>query len=71
MWQEINQRVGYPLKYALIDLESKSLFNRNDAAHLFASSTVGMAVANIMLQRCIGAWKLHSIPGWFAKLPFK
>uniref|UniRef100_A0A914VGW3 Uncharacterized protein n=1 Tax=Plectus sambesii TaxID=2011161 RepID=A0A914VGW3_9BILA len=63
LWQEVNQRVGFPLKYAFIQLENAGYFHRWDPLHLRAASLLGCAVANVMLQRCIGAWNNHSIPG--------
>uniref|UniRef100_A0A914WUZ4 Uncharacterized protein n=1 Tax=Plectus sambesii TaxID=2011161 RepID=A0A914WUZ4_9BILA len=51
LWQEVNQRVGFPLKYAFIQLENAGLLHRWDPLHLRAASLLGCAVANVMLQR--------------------
>lgn len=44
-WVEVNQRVGYPIKAALIEMEQTGMMERENEAHLFAMSQVGMWIA--------------------------
>ena len=43
-------------------MENDGHFDVNNPVHLFASSTVGCSIAQIMLQRFIGSWNHRSVP---------
>uniref|UniRef100_A0A914VHF4 Integrase catalytic domain-containing protein n=1 Tax=Plectus sambesii TaxID=2011161 RepID=A0A914VHF4_9BILA len=63
VWNEVNQRVGYPIKKAIREMEGNESFNSSNQAHLFASSILGCTVAEVMLSRCVGAWNYRSVEG--------
>ena len=56
MWPEINNRVTYPLKAALIGLVDQGLVNMEDSTVQYCVSNVTCQVASIGLQRFIDAW---------------
>lgn len=62
-WVELNVRVSYPIKYALIDLEHRELANRSIPYHLFSIGFIVRQVAHYGLTLTAGAWNSHIIPG--------
>uniref|UniRef100_A0A914UQP7 Integrase catalytic domain-containing protein n=1 Tax=Plectus sambesii TaxID=2011161 RepID=A0A914UQP7_9BILA len=60
VWNEVNQRVGYPLKHCFHDMERNGLFHKSNPAHVFASSVIGCSIADVMLRRCVGSWNHRS-----------
>uniref|UniRef100_A0A914VHY0 Integrase core domain-containing protein n=1 Tax=Plectus sambesii TaxID=2011161 RepID=A0A914VHY0_9BILA len=62
VWQEVNARVGFPIKVAFVEMEDNSMLNRLDLTHLFATSTVGCSVARVLYQRFIDGWNNRSVP---------
>uniref|UniRef100_A0A914X297 Integrase catalytic domain-containing protein n=1 Tax=Plectus sambesii TaxID=2011161 RepID=A0A914X297_9BILA len=62
VWQEVNARVGFPIKFAFVEMEDNKMLNRLDLTHLFATSTVGCSVARVLYQRFIDGWNNRSVP---------
>ena len=66
IWVEINKRVNYPLKKALIDMENENLIKIHDnvnTLHRFCVSWLAVRVANVGASLAVEAWNEHSIPG--------
>ena len=66
MWVEINKRVNYPLKKALVEMHSSSLIMVEDPAdpiHCFCVSWVSLKVANVGTSLTMQSWNAHPIPG--------
>ena len=68
-WVEINQRVNYPLKAALVYLEESGTVDMNDQLHRFCVSEVVITVAHAGCMEFINAWNLHRIPGQRGGVP--
>ena len=69
IWVEINKRVNYPIKNALISMENEGLIAtecQRDPVDCFCVSWVTLQVAHEGVQLAIAAWNSHSVPGSFA-----
>ncbi len=60
---EVNNRVNYPLKRALIELEGSSIINMECPMNAFCVSSLIMELCQVGLQRHITSWNNHRIPG--------
>ena len=67
-WVEVNSRVNYPIKNALVEFDNSSLFDMDDETERFCVSWVAMKVANYGLNICVGAWNAHPIAGEFFQI---
>uniref|UniRef100_A0A914XIB9 Integrase core domain-containing protein n=1 Tax=Plectus sambesii TaxID=2011161 RepID=A0A914XIB9_9BILA len=62
VWQEVNARVGFPIKFAFVEMEDNNMLSRLDLTHVFATSIVGCSVARVLYQRFIDGWNNRSVP---------
>ena len=62
-WVEVNTRVNYPLKGALVLLDNNNLVDMENEAHKFCVSSVSMIVAKYGTDLCIRSWNEHCIQG--------
>ena len=60
---EVNIRVNYPIKTALVEFENNSVFDMENETDKFCVSWVSCQVALYGLQVCIRSWNNHPIPG--------
>ena len=60
---EVNIRVNYPIKTALVEFENNSVFDMENETDKFCVSWVSCQVAFYGLQVCIISWNNHPIPG--------
>ena len=60
---EVNTRVNYPIKTALVEFENNSVFDMENETDKFCVSWVSCQVAFYGLQVCIRSWNNHPIPG--------
>ena len=67
-WVEMNGRVNYPLKTALVWLDNNNIFDINDEIQKYSVSQVSMAVAKYGASICIRSWNEHHIRGKKASL---
>ena len=60
---EVNTRVNYPIKTALVEFENNSVFDMENETDKFCVSWISCQVASYELQVCIRSWNSHPIPG--------
>ena len=62
MWVEINNRVNYPVKDALVKMVEQQMIDLEDSATQFPVSWVSMRVCQVGVSAAVGAWNQHRIP---------
>ena len=67
---EVNVRVNYPVKKALVELDNNQMIGMSCEIQKFCVSFVTCTVANHRLKIVIISWNAHTIPGiiYFPKL---
>ena len=60
IWPEVNQRINYPLKHLLIQMEANQIIDMRDENVKFCVSWVTIQVAHPAI---IQSWNSHCIPG--------
>ena len=63
LWPEINQRINYPIKRLLVEMENSEDVNMADEVCKFCVSWVIINVMASAVQSFIEAWNSHTIPG--------
>uniref|UniRef100_A0A1X7TJY3 Integrase core domain-containing protein n=1 Tax=Amphimedon queenslandica TaxID=400682 RepID=A0A1X7TJY3_AMPQE len=63
IWVEVNSRVNYPIKQALMDLVESDLINTEDPIHKYCISWFIIQVASIGTSIFVNSWNEHPIPG--------
>ncbi len=62
-WVEINSRVNYPLKRALVLMEENHLIDLECTTTKFCVSFFTKQIAQFGIQQHIQSWNHHAIPG--------
>ena len=62
IWPEINSRVNYPIKSALMSMEESGIISLDDPLHQFCVSYCTTRVASAGAETAIAAWNDHPIP---------
>ena len=63
IWPEINQRVNYPIKSALVELVDSDSLNMEDSIAKFCTSSLCLLLADIGVTQVVESWNAHRIPG--------
>ena len=62
MWVELNGRVSYLIKRALVQMTELNLIHMNDNSYKYAVHFISSNVAKMGMQLFISSWNAHSIP---------
>uniref|UniRef100_A0A915LAS2 Uncharacterized protein n=1 Tax=Romanomermis culicivorax TaxID=13658 RepID=A0A915LAS2_ROMCU len=62
-WLELNNRVNYPIKHCLVDLEIRELADRTIPHHLLSIGYLIRQIAAYDSSLAVGAWNAHIISG--------
>ena len=68
IWPEINSRVNYPIKSALMSMEESGIISLDDPLHQLCVSYCTTRVASAGAETSIAAWNDHPIPSEFKLL---
>ncbi|XP_013421241.1 uncharacterized protein LOC106181414 [Lingula anatina] len=63
IWPEVNKRVNYPFKNAMIELVETEKISLDNNVHRYCMSTLLVSLCSIGVQRVVDAWNEHRIPG--------
>lgn len=69
MWPEINQRINYPVKRILIEMENNGFIDMEDETTKFCVSSLTITVISCAILDFISAWNSHRIPGRSGGIP--
>ena len=59
---EVNNRVNYPVKDALVKMVEDQAFNMDDPVSKFSVSWVSLRVCHVGTAATVAAWNHHRIP---------
>ena len=63
IWPEVNQRVNYPIKRRIIEMEENGILDMDVPTTKFCVSFICVNVATVGIQAFIQAWNRHPIAG--------
>ena len=63
IWVEVNARVNYPIKTALIDMMESGDFSLDNDSDKFCVSWFAIKVAAVGIELFVASWNEHPIPG--------
>lgn len=63
LWPEINQRINYPVKRVLVEMEGNDEIDMTDDVVKFCVSWTTINVIKSAIGKFVAAWNAHRIPG--------
>ena len=63
IWPEVNQRVNYPIKGALVELVDARQLDIDDELTKYCVSNLGLELSEIGITTLVESWNAHRIPG--------
>lgn len=63
LWVEVNQRLNYPIKQALVQMENEDLVDMDNPLVKYCISNLTCHISQIGMVRFVSAWNAHNIPG--------
>lgn len=63
MWPEVNKRVNFPIKSALIQMVDQESLDMEDGLMRYCVSNLTCQISQIGVQRFVHAWNSHNITG--------
>ena len=63
IWPEVNQRVNYPIKGALVELVDAGQLDIDEELAKYCVSNLGLELSEIGISTVIEYWNAHRIPG--------
>ena len=69
LWPEVNQRINYPIKRVLIEMESCGEIDMSNGVTKFCVSSVSIMVISKAVHNFVCSWNCHRIPGRNGGIP--
>ena len=69
LWSEVNQRINYPVKRLLIQLQEDGIINMHDECTKFLVFWVTNAVVTPATKAFVSSWNLHKMQGRGGGIP--
>ena len=69
LWVEVNQRINYPIKGVLVQMESAGEIEMSDYMTKFGVSWTTIRVIQTAVRNFVAAWNEHRLPGCMGGIP--
>ena len=69
LWPEVNQRINFPIKTVLIEMEANGEIDMSNEITKFCVSSVSIMVISRAIDLFVSSWNCHRIPGRNGGIP--